>query len=98
MALGTALFDKPAFNNLTVNGLVLASNPQQMSKRLQNCPDLNIVINKYVIHQLAGGTGGEPQVSGERDAGCGEGGLLDVLKCVPLVCPVHGAVGGQQRR
>ena len=36
--LGAALFDKPAFKNLIVNGLVLASDGEKMSKRLKNCP------------------------------------------------------------
>jgi len=47
MVLATALFDKPAFQNLIVNGLVLASDGKKMSKRLKNYPDPNIVINKY---------------------------------------------------
>lgn len=36
--LSTALFDKPAFKNLIVNGLVLASDGRKMSKRLKNYP------------------------------------------------------------
>lgn len=36
--LATALFDKPAFKNLIVNGLVLASDGRKMSKRLKNYP------------------------------------------------------------
>lgn len=36
--LGAALFDKPAFKNLIVNGLVLASDGKKMSKRLKNYP------------------------------------------------------------
>lgn len=39
MVLSTALFDKPAFKNLIVNGLVLAEDGKKMSKRLQNYPD-----------------------------------------------------------
>ncbi len=33
MVISTALFDKPAFNNLVVNGLVLAEDGKKMSKR-----------------------------------------------------------------
>mgnify|MGYP001169655438 CR=1 FL=1 len=33
MVLSTALFDKPAFQNLIVNGLVLAEDGKKMSKR-----------------------------------------------------------------
>jgi isoleucyl-tRNA synthetase len=47
MVLSTALFGKPAFKNLIVNGLVLAADGQKMSKRKKNYPDPNIVISKY---------------------------------------------------
>lgn len=47
MVLSTALFDKPAFKNLIVNGLVLASDGKKMSKRLKNYPDPVDVVNKY---------------------------------------------------
>ena len=43
----TALFDKPAFKNLIVNGLVLAADGKKMSKRLKNYPDPQIVLTKY---------------------------------------------------
>lgn len=45
MVISTALFDKPAFKNLIVNGLVLASDGKKMSKRLQNYPDPQEVLN-----------------------------------------------------
>jgi len=47
MVLSTALFDKPAFKNLIVNGLVLAEDGKKMSKRLKNYPDPLTVVNKY---------------------------------------------------
>lgn len=37
--LGTALFDKPAFKHVIVNGLVLAADGKKLSKRLRNYPD-----------------------------------------------------------
>jgi isoleucyl-tRNA synthetase len=37
--LAAHLFDKPAFENLIVNGLVLAGDGKKMSKRLKNYPD-----------------------------------------------------------
>jgi isoleucyl-tRNA synthetase len=40
MVLSTALFDKPAFKNLIVNGLVLAEDGKKMSKRLKNYPGI----------------------------------------------------------
>jgi isoleucyl-tRNA synthetase len=47
MVLSTALFGKPAFQNLIVNGLVLASDGKKMSKRLRNYPDPTLVVHKY---------------------------------------------------
>ena len=47
MVLSTALFDKPAFKNVVVNGLVLAEDGLKMSKRLKNYPDPIHVINQY---------------------------------------------------
>eukprot|EP00586_Coscinodiscus_wailesii_P002114 CAMPEP_0172483452 /NCGR_PEP_ID=MMETSP1066-20121228/10478_1 /TAXON_ID=671091 /ORGANISM="Coscinodiscus wailesii, Strain CCMP2513" /LENGTH=1157 /DNA_ID=CAMNT_0013247349 /DNA_START=273 /DNA_END=3746 /DNA_ORIENTATION=- len=47
MVLSTALFDKPAFQNLICNGLVLAGDGKKMSKRLKNYPDPNLIISKY---------------------------------------------------
>lgn len=42
--LSTALFDKPAFKNVIVNGLVLAKDGKKMSKRLKNyTPPLDII-------------------------------------------------------
>ena len=45
MVISTCLFDKPAFKNLIVNGLVLAEDGKKMSKSLKNYPDPNIVID-----------------------------------------------------
>jgi len=45
--LSTALFQKPAFKNVVVNGIVLAADGNKMSKRLKNYPDPSIVISKY---------------------------------------------------
>ena len=39
LVLSTALFGKPAFKNVIVNGLVLAEDGQKMSKRQKNYPD-----------------------------------------------------------
>jgi isoleucyl-tRNA synthetase len=45
--LAAALFDKPAFKNVIVNGIVLAEDGAKMSKRLRNYPDPNAVISHY---------------------------------------------------
>eukprot|EP00965_Chrysotila_dentata_P161063 5318160-Pleurochrysis_carterae.AAC.1 len=47
MVLSTALFDKPAFKNLICNGLVLAEDGQKMSKRKQNYPKPELIIDTY---------------------------------------------------
>ena len=47
MVISTCLFDRPAFKNLIVNGLVLASDGKKMSKRLKNYPDPIHVLNNY---------------------------------------------------
>ncbi len=45
--LSTALFDKPAFKNVIVNGIILAEDGNKMSKRLKNYPDPQKMINEY---------------------------------------------------
>ncbi len=45
--LSAALFDKPAFKNVIVNGIVLAADGTKMSKRLKNYPDPDLVLKKY---------------------------------------------------
>ena len=47
MVISTCLFDRPAFKNLIVNGLVLAADGKKMSKRLKNYPDVTVVVDKY---------------------------------------------------
>ena len=45
--LANALFGKPAFTNVIVNGIVLAEDGKKMSKRLNNYPDPMVVMEKY---------------------------------------------------
>lgn len=45
--LSAALFDQPAFKNVVVNGIVLASDGNKMSKRLRNYPDPSLVVQRY---------------------------------------------------
>jgi len=47
MVLSTALFKKPAFQNVVVNGLILAEDGLKMSKRLKNYPDPLEVVHQY---------------------------------------------------
>jgi len=50
MVLSTCLFDKPAFKNNIVNGLVLAGDGKKMSKRLKNYDDPMMVVNEICFH------------------------------------------------
>lgn len=45
--LSTILFDTPAFQNVVVNGIILAADGAKMSKRLRNYPDPAVVVSKY---------------------------------------------------
>ena len=45
--LGGALFRKNAFQNVIVNGIVLAEDGKKMSKKLQNYPDPMEIVEKY---------------------------------------------------
>lgn len=47
MVLSTALFEKPAFKNVVVNGIILAEDGAKMSKRLKNYPEPEVVIDQY---------------------------------------------------
>jgi len=47
MVLSTALFDEPAFQNVVVNGLILAEDGSKMSKSKKNYPDPMSIIETY---------------------------------------------------
>ncbi|WP_353827605.1 isoleucine--tRNA ligase [Agromyces sp. SYSU T0242] len=44
--LSTALFDRPAFENVVSHGIVLGNDGQKMSKSLRNYPDVNEVFDR----------------------------------------------------
>ena len=45
--LAGALFNKPAFKNCVVTGIILAEDGKKMSKKLQNYPNPSDIIEKY---------------------------------------------------
>lgn len=47
LVLSTALFGKTSYQNVVVNGLVLAEDGQKMSKSLKNYPDPMSVVEKF---------------------------------------------------
>lgn len=63
--LSSALFQKPAFQNVVVNGIILAEDGNKMSKRLRNYPDPQIVIEKYGADAIRLYMLGSPAVKGE---------------------------------
>mmetsp|Transcript_22687 Transcript_22687/g.52171 ORF Transcript_22687/g.52171 Transcript_22687/m.52171 type:complete len:1102 (-) Transcript_22687:64-3369(-) len=88
MVLSTALFDKPAFKNNIVNGMVLAQDGQKMSKRKKNYPDPNLVISKYGADALRMYLVNSPVVRAES-LKFREDGVLGVVKEVFL--PLYNA-------
>ncbi|MDD4995060.1 MAG: isoleucine--tRNA ligase [Patescibacteria group bacterium] len=50
--LATALFNKNAFKNVIVNGIVLAEDGKKMSKSLKNYPDPWILFNSYGVDSM----------------------------------------------
>ncbi len=47
LVLSSALFDKPAFKNVIVNGIILAEDGRKMSKSLKNYPPVDDIMEKY---------------------------------------------------
>ncbi|XP_076061884.1 isoleucyl-tRNA synthetase isoform X2 [Oratosquilla oratoria] len=66
LVISTALFGKPPFKNLVVNGLVLAEDGQKMSKRKKNYPDPVYMIDKYGSDVLRLYLVNSPAVRGEN--------------------------------
>lgn len=83
LVISTALFDKPPFKNLIVNGLVLAADGQKMSKSKKNYPDPNLVVNNYGADALRLYLINSPVVRAET-LKFKEDGVRDVLKDVFL--------------
>ncbi len=47
LVLSTALFDKPSFKNVIVNGIVMAEDGKKMSKRLRNYTPPEVLMEEY---------------------------------------------------
>ncbi len=88
--LATALFDKPAFRNVVVNGLVLAEDGRKMSKRLKNYPDPTSMINQYGADALRLYLVNSPVVRAE-DLRFSEAGVQELLR--NLLIPLWNAYG-----
>ncbi|NXD37747.1 SYIC protein, partial [Copsychus sechellarum] len=83
LVLSTALFGKPPFKNVIVNGLVLASDGQKMSKRKKNYPDPMHIVTSYGADALRLYLINSPVVRAEN-LRFKEEGVRDILKDVFL--------------
>ncbi|CAK0830229.1 unnamed protein product [Prorocentrum cordatum] len=83
MVLSTLLFDKPPWQNIIVNGLVLAADGKKMSKRLQNYPDPVAMCDRYGADAVRMYMCSSPVVRAEP-LRFKEEGLRDVVKDVFL--------------
>jgi isoleucyl-tRNA synthetase len=87
--LSAALFQKPAFKNVVVNGIILAEDGQKMSKSLRNYPDPNILIEKTGADAIRLFMINSAAVKGE-DLKFSETGVREIVKSVLL--PLYNAL------
>jgi isoleucyl-tRNA synthetase len=83
LVLSTALFDKPSFKNVVVNGIVLAEDGKKMSKRLKNYPDPVRVIHEIGADPLRAYLINSPVVRAET-LRFSETGLKEIVRTVVL--------------
>ncbi len=83
LVLSTSLFDKPAFTNVVVNGLILAEDGQKMSKRKQNYPDPTKVLDEIGADALRAYLINSPVVRAEPMR-FSEAGLKEMVRTVVL--------------
>jgi len=83
LILSTALFDRPAFKNVIVNGLILAEDGAKMSKRLKNYPDPMDVVHKHGADALRAYLINSPVVRAEPMR-FSAAGVRDVVRTVVL--------------
>ncbi|WP_024655081.1 isoleucine--tRNA ligase [Borrelia hispanica] len=86
--LGTALFEKTAFKNVIVNGLVLSSDGKKMSKSLKNYTDPIQIINTFGADALRLYLIMSPVIKAD-DLKYSDDGVKDVLK--NIIIPIWNA-------
>jgi isoleucyl-tRNA synthetase len=79
MVLSTALFNKEAFENVIVNGIILAEDGQKMSKSKANYPDPSFLFDKYCADAVRHYLLSSPVLVGEN-LNFSEEGVLEVLR------------------
>ncbi len=81
--LSAALFDRPAYRNVIVNGLVLAEDGRKMSKRLKNYPDPKKMLDTYGADAIRLYMMHSPVVHA-ADLRFSESGVRDILRHILL--------------
>ncbi len=79
LVLGAGIFSKSPYDNVIVNGIVLAEDGQKMSKKLKNYPDPMDMVNKYGADTIRYYMTASPVVRAE-DLAFSEKGLDEVSK------------------
>jgi len=77
--LAVSLFGCHAYDNVIVNGIVLAEDGKKMSKRLQNYPDPTLVMDKYGSDALRAYLAASPVMQAEN-LNFSEKGVQDALR------------------
>jgi isoleucyl-tRNA synthetase len=83
LVISTALFGKPAFKNVVVNGLVLAEDGRKMSKSKKNYPDPTRIIDEIGADPLRAYLINSPVVRAEP-LRFSEAGLKEIVRTVVL--------------
>ena len=81
--LSSALFDKPFFKNVIVNGMILAEDGKKMSKSLKNYPDPTKVLHEHGADALRLYLIDSPVVRGQ-ELRFSEKGLKDIVRKISL--------------
>jgi isoleucyl-tRNA synthetase len=63
--LATALFDKPAFQNVICSGWIVAADGQKLSKRLKNYAPMDEIFDQYGVDSLRFFLASSPLMNGE---------------------------------
>jgi isoleucyl-tRNA synthetase len=83
LLLSTALFDKPSFENVVVNGIVVAEDGKKMSKSKKNYPDPRKVLEEFGADALRAYLIDSPVVRAEP-LRFSERGLREIVRTVVL--------------
>jgi len=83
LVLGTSLFEKSPFENVIVNGLILARDGKKMSKRWKNYPDPVEILDEFGADALRAYMIDSPVVRAE-ELRFDEAGLKEIVRTVVL--------------